>query len=122
MKTVDVRTGDLKKIVEAFEVERDKLLDQVQYLKGSAERLEWVIKVMNAQLDRIQKEEQQKEFLAEQQRRALEAAKEKGNVGVHPSMTERRADLAERRASASQEAIRHEDNDPKKGRKKDKPE
>lgn len=118
MKNVDLRTNDLKKIVEAFELERDKLLDQVQYLKGSAERLEWVIKIMNAQLDRIQKEEQQRELLAEQQRVALEAAKARGNLGVHPSMSERRADLAERRNGQTSQ----EDNDPKKGKKKDKPE
>jgi len=122
MKNVDLRTNDLKKIVEAFELERDKLLDQVQYLKGSAERLEWVIKIMNTQLDRIQKEEQQRELLAEQQRLALEAAKARGNLGVHPSMSERRADLTERRNGQTSQEAKQEDNDPKKGKKKDKPE
>ena len=62
MKNVDLRTNDLKKIVEAFELERDKLLDQVQYLKGSAERLEWVIKIMNTQLDRIKKKNNKENY------------------------------------------------------------
>lgn len=96
-RELDLRTTDLKKLLDAFETERDKLLDQVQYLKGSAERLEWVIKVLNGQLDWIQKDQKQKEVLAQQQEAALVTAKEKGNVGIHPADSQRSADLASRR-------------------------
>ena len=92
--SVDLRTRDLKKIIEAFEQERDKLLDQVQHIKGHADRMEWVIKVLMGQVDRIEKEEKQRQIMLQQQEEAMKIAKEKGNVGVHPSekpsITERR--------------------------------
>ena len=94
------RTKDIKRLVEAFEQERDKLLDQVQYLKGHSERIEWVIKVMNSQVAQIEQEENQKIILQRAQEQALQAAREKGNVGAHPSYSERSADLAARRDAA----------------------
>lgn len=83
--SIELRTKDLRKIIEAFEQERDKLLDQVQHIKGHADRMEWVIKVLLGQVDRIEKEEKQKLIMIQQQEEAMKAAKEKGNVGVHPS-------------------------------------
>lgn len=94
----EIRTGDLKRIITAFEQERDKLLDQVQYIKGNADRIEWVIKVMNNQVTQIEQEEITKAKLAEQQEAAMKAARERGNVGAHPSS--RSGDLAERRKEA----------------------
>lgn len=81
----ELRTRDLKKIIEAFEQERDKLLDQVQHIKGHADRMEWVIKVLLGQVDRIEKEEKQRLAMLQQQQEAMRIAKEKGNVGTHPS-------------------------------------
>lgn len=101
-RDLELRTGDLRKIVDAFESERDKLLDQVQYLKGSADRLEWTIKVLNGQIDRVEKEEKQKAAIAAQANQALESAREKGNVGAHPTFSERSADLNARREDQQQ--------------------
>lgn len=88
------RTAEMKKLVDAFEKERDKLLDQVQFIKGHAERMEWVIKVMNSHISTVEKEEEQKAIQAAAYEDAIKVAREKGNVGVHPS---ERPSLAERK-------------------------
>ena len=93
------RTEEVRKLIDAFEKERDKLLDQVQYIKGHAERMEWVIKVMNAHISVVEKEEEQKIKQAAMYEEAAKVAREKGNIGAHPS--ERAGDLAQRRTSAN---------------------
>jgi hypothetical protein len=74
------KTEELKKMIEIFELERDKLLDQVQYLKGNADRIEWVIRQMNSHIDSLENEDR----LQQAQQLASSAAREAGNVGVHP--------------------------------------
>jgi len=111
---VELRTAALKSTIEVFESERDKLLDQVAHLKGHSDRLEWVIRVLLAQVARIeqeemeqakkQEEEKQKQQidteLAAQHEAALALARQAGNVGVHPS--ERKAKLSNRKKSQTQ--------------------
>jgi septal ring factor EnvC (AmiA/AmiB activator) len=82
---LETRTAELRRLLDAFEKERDKLLDQVQYLKGNADRMEWVIRVINTQLNQIENEEKQREIVMKQQAEAMILAKEQGNVGTHPS-------------------------------------
>ena len=105
----ELRTAATKVALDAFEKERDKLLDQLANLKGQADRLEWVIKVLLNQVTQIEQEEtileqqrKQQETMLEQQRKqqeeAMKSAREAGNVGTHPS--ERKADLAERKQQA----------------------
>jgi hypothetical protein len=96
MNLVEKRTFELKRLQEFYEKERDKLYDQVANLQGQKERLDWAIRVINAQIAQIEKEEQQKAVLAMQQQQALEAARQQGNVASHPS--ERKGNLAERKA------------------------
>lgn len=133
--TLELRTTDLKKTINAFEQERDKLLDQVQYLKGNSDRLEWVIKVLNAQLTQIEQEETQKtkqaaqlaaqlaaqhaaqlaaaQQLATQQAAAMQAAHEQGNVGKHPD--ERKSDIKERKKQAQEaQEVHSSEETPKK--------
>lgn len=100
MNTLELRTTDLKKLITAFEKERDTLLDQVQYLKGNADRMEWVIRVLTAQLAQIEKEEEQRLILAAQQEKALETAHQNGNISAHPSV--RSTELAERKQPESE--------------------
>ena len=94
----EIRIAELQRIRDAFEPERDKLLDQVQYLKGQADRIEWVIKVLNGQIAQIEKEEEMKAAIAEQREESLKVAREKGNVGSHPS--EKKETLEHRRKTA----------------------
>ena len=96
-RDLDLRITDLKKVVTAFEAERDKLLDQVQYLKGSADRIEWVIKVMVGQLEWIEKDEKNKEALVKKEEASILVAKEKGNIGAHPTYSQKSAELADRK-------------------------
>lgn len=86
--SANLRTQDLKRIAEAFEKEHSKLLEQAQQLKGHSDRIEWVIKVLINQIDVIEKEEKQKLILQQQQLAALNASKEKGSIGSHPSERE----------------------------------
>lgn len=95
----DQRTIELKKLLDFYEQERDKLYDQVANLQGQKERLDWAIRVINARVEHITKEEQQRAALIKQQNEAMESAREQGNVGVHPS--ERKGKLAERRKEAA---------------------
>ena len=114
---VETRTAATKIAIDAFEKERDKMLDQLANLKGQADRLEWVIKVLLGQVAQIEQEESQLEQLKKQQELAMQAAREAGNVGVHPS--ERREALTERKQQAKQEVaeVFQESEEPKKKRK-----
>jgi hypothetical protein len=97
----ELRTKELKRLQEFYEQERDKLYDQVANLQGQRDRLDWAIKVINAQLLQIEKEEQQKASLIAQQQQAMMAAREQGNIGAHPS--ERKVKVQERKAQAKKE-------------------
>lgn len=94
--TTENRTFELKRLRDFYEKERDSLYDQVANLQGQKERMDWAIKVINAQMLQIEKEEALKFAQYRQQEEALQAARERGNVGAHPS--ERKAKLAERKA------------------------
>lgn len=96
----EVRTAATRAAIDAFEKERDKLLDQLANLKGQADRLEWVIKILLSQVTQIEQEEAKLEQLRKQQEDALKLAREAGNVGIHPS--ERKNDLAERKQQAKE--------------------
>jgi hypothetical protein len=99
----ELRTKEIKRLQEFYEQERDKLYDQVANLQGQKDRLDWAIKVINAQLLQIEKEEQQKANLIAQQQQAMMAAREQGNIGTHPS--ERKAKIQERKIQAKKEEI-----------------
>jgi hypothetical protein len=99
--TTDNRTFELKRLRDFYEKERDTLYDQVANLQGQKERLDWAIKVINAQMLQIEKEEALKFSQYKQQQQALQVAKEQGNVGVHPS--ERKTKLSERKAQVKSE-------------------
>ena len=92
---IEQKTASLKKLQEVYEAERDKLYDQVANLNGQKERLDWAIRVINAFVTQIKKEEEQKIIYAKQQEEAMKIAKEAKNVGAHPS--ERKSTLVERR-------------------------
>lgn len=89
------RTAELKRLQDFYEKERDKLYDQVANLQGQKERLDWAIRVINAQIEQIIKEEEMKAAMSKRQEEALQVAHEQGNVGSHPS--ERKTNLAERK-------------------------
>lgn len=94
------RTQELRRLQDFYEKERDKLYDQVANLQGQKERLDWAIRVVNTQIHQIEKQEQERILAEKRQREAFEIAKEKGNVGSHPS--ERKQKLNERRKQAKQ--------------------
>ena len=96
-RDLDLRITDLKKVIQAFEAERDKLLDQAKYLKGNTDRLDWVLKVMVGQLEWIEKDEKNKEALAKKEEASILVAKEKGNIGAHPTYSQKSAELADRK-------------------------
>jgi len=95
MSEFKIKIAELQRIREGFEPERDKLLDQVQYIKGQADRMEWVIKVLNGQIDQLVQMEKQAEIQAREYQKSLESARDKGNVGVHPD--EKKISLKERK-------------------------
>lgn len=98
---VEQRTAELLKLQTFFESERDKLYDQVANLQGQKDRLDWTIRVINAQLESIKKEEAQREAYTRQQNEAMTAAREAGNVGTHPNV--RKEGVAARKAQAKKE-------------------
>jgi hypothetical protein len=96
--TIENKTFELKRLKEFYEKEKEALGNQIINLQGQKERLDWAIRVINAQMVQIEKEEGQKFAQYIQQQQALEIAKEQGNIGVHPS--ERKAKLNERKIQA----------------------
>lgn len=95
---VEQRTAELLKLQSFFEEERDKLYDQVANLQGQKQRLDWTIRVINAQLEQIKKEEAQRAAYIKAQNEAMEAARVAGNVGTHPDL--RKEQVMERKAQA----------------------
>ena len=99
-----LRTDDLKRLQDFFEQERDKLYDQVANLQGQKERLDWAIKNINGLILQIEKQEEATAQQLQKQAEAMAVAREKGNVGAHPS--ERKETIAERKKKDKEEIER----------------
>ena len=83
----------IQRVIDFMEREKIKTNEQMIQLRGSTERLDWSIKVMQLTIQQIQQEIIQKQQAEE----ALRVAREEGNIGVHPDV--RKETLQQRKKS-----------------------
>jgi len=92
------RLEGFKALLDLLEPERDKMLDNYHYVRGSKDMIEKIVKGVSALYENEIKNIEIERLATIKREEALKVAREKGNVGVHPS--ERPNTLQERREQA----------------------
>lgn len=93
-KRLELRVKDLLALREAYDKQREQLLEKFLYLKGFLSETEKIIIEITQKINSIVKEEKELEAKEhrnkkeEEVRKALETARQAGNIGTHPSQRE----------------------------------
>ena len=81
-----------QKAIEIFDKEKIRMIEQITYLRGSVDKIDWSIKALQQMIINLQQEQQQMAV--------MEAARAQQNVGAHPSI--RSENLQQRKKESSE--------------------